>query len=112
LRVSFPATGPLAGIGNFFQSLATGPNYQIRNVWVDANGNYQRALITAPTSRLIPDFLERPLQAIWILARTSSLTDAEIKETLDYARASGFDPDASQWERTEQVTCRSAIPRQ
>jgi lipocalin len=103
LRVSFPQEGPLGSIANFFQELNQGPNFIIKNVWADAEGNYQRALIVAPQNR-IP--FNRFLESIWILARTPTISEEQIKETLDYARASGYNPDASRWEKTEQTTCR------
>jgi lipocalin len=106
LKVTFAPEGPLGGIATFFQNLADGPNYVIKNVWTDAQGNYERALIVAPQRRI--PFGNR-LESIWILARSTQVTDAQIKETLDYARAAGFNPDASRWERTEQQTCRSAV---
>lgn len=32
-------------LGYFFQNLSDEPNYNIINVWVDQDGNYQRALV-------------------------------------------------------------------
>jgi apolipoprotein D and lipocalin family protein len=102
-RVSFNPGGAGGAIASFFQSLARGPNYVVKNVWLDEQGNYQRALVVAPQRR-IP--FGRFLDSIWILARTPSITDAEIQETLEYARAAGYEPEKARWEKTEQVTCR------
>jgi apolipoprotein D and lipocalin family protein len=88
-----------------------GPNYVVLNVW-ENNGVYERALVVSP----IPPFVTGPqretTQFIWILARKSAISDEEIKESLNYAVAAGYNPVASDWQKTDQVTCRSAIPIQ
>jgi apolipoprotein D and lipocalin family protein len=87
-----------------------GPNYVVQNVWVDAQGNYERALVVSP----IPSFITGPrretTQFIWILARKSAISEQEIQESLDYVTKAGYNPIASDWQKTDQVTCRSAIP--
>lgn len=77
------------------------PNYTIKNLWVDENGDYKRALIVGNK-----EARDESDQSIWILARENIASDEEIKESLDYATAAGFNPTASEWKKTEQVTCR------
>jgi lipocalin len=91
LQVRFPGSPNLPGA-----------NYVIKNVWVNAEGEYERALVVSP---LIP-FTPASLQFTWILARKPTISDEEIKESLDYAVAAGYNPTAANWQRTEQVTCR------
>jgi hypothetical protein len=86
--------------------VAPGPNYIVKNVWTDEAGNYQRALIVVPMSGIIPDFIEKNFQAFWILSRTSSISKAEIDETLAFVTAAGYDPIASNWQPTDQTICR------
>jgi lipocalin len=74
-------------IGAFFQGLA-GPNYKILNVWTDAAGNYQRALV-------VDSILG--IEFIWVLARTTTISDAEVNESLDYARNAGYFPYLAGW---------------
>ena len=97
LKVSFG--GYLA---SFFQNLFPGPNYKILNVWTNKAGDYTRALVVSPQYWFIPDFLQKYIQYIWILARRPVISDRQIKETLNYAEASGFNPRASKWRKTLQ----------
>ena len=64
------------------------------NVWTDANGEYKRALVTNGGK------LFKLLDSIWILSRDPVISDADVQETLDYARKAGFNPDAAKFERT------------
>ena len=93
LKVSFGDQSTGGQIGNYFQNLVPGPNYVVKNVWTDANGEYKRALVTYAKAL-------GPLQFIWILSRDPVISDADLKETLDYARKAGFNPDAAKFERT------------
>jgi lipocalin len=70
------------------------PNYIVSNVWVDAEGNYQRALVTAAKGAP-PQY-----QLIWILSRTSVISEEDKAETLAYARAMGFNPERAKFAKT------------
>jgi lipocalin len=94
LAVSFPIPG---------QPEQLTPNYIIKNVWFDESGNYVRSLVVSP----IKEGQSESDQSTWILAREQSISDEEIAETLDYAIAAGYNPTASEWTKTEQVTCRN-----
>ena len=54
-----------------------------------------------------PKGSDETLQSIWILARDPVVSDKEIEESLAYAASAGYNPVASEWKKTEQVTCRS-----
>ena len=86
----------------FVPPMGAVPNYTIKNLWIDENGEYKRALIVGKK-----EGIEESEQSIWILARENAVSDKEIEESLDYATSAGFNPTASEWKRTEQVTCRS-----
>ena len=77
-----------------------GPNYVVLNVWQNANG-YARALVVAPKRG--PDAPE----STWILARASSISDAEIEESLDYVRKAGYNPEKNDFQKIDQsvATC-------
>jgi apolipoprotein D and lipocalin family protein len=97
LKVSFGGY-----VASFFQNLIPGPNYKILNIWVNGAGEYIRALVVSPQYWFIPNFLQKYFQYIWILARRPVIPDREIRETLNYAEACGFDPRASKWKKTLQ----------
>ncbi|KAJ3314821.1 hypothetical protein HDV04_005242 [Boothiomyces sp. JEL0838] len=107
LKVTFSPAGFNGGIGTFFQNLIPGPNYVVKNVWTDADGNYERALIVSPLH--IPG-IEKYTESIWILSRNSSIPQADIDESLAYATAAGFHPVQSKWEPTDQTTCAKYVP--
>ena len=81
-------------VGRFFQNLLLGPNYVVSNVWTDEAGNYKRSLVTYGKA------LPSKYQFTWILSRDPVVTDEEIEEYLDYAKAVGFNPDKAEFERT------------
>ena len=66
-----------------------GANYIIKNLWVDAQGNYQRVLIGYGKN------LPASFQLTWVLAREEVISDADLEESLDYAVAAGFNPKAA-----------------
>ncbi len=94
LKVSFGDSSLGGQIGQFFQNLIPGANYNVKNVWVDEQGNYKRALVTYGKS------LPAPFQFTWILSRDAVISDDEIKTYLDYARKAGFNPSGAGFERT------------
>lgn len=101
-KVTFPG-GP---IGDFFQNVVyNGPNYVVKNVWVDTNGNYRRALVVSPKNGLIPDFVQKWFQSIWILSRDAVIDQSEIDEILEYVKQAGYDPEAAAWKSTARTNC-------
>jgi lipocalin len=77
-----------------------GPNYIVLNVWQNANG-YQRALVVGPKR------LGAFAQFIWVLSRSPLTSDAEIEESLQYARQAGYNPESNGFQRRDQsvATC-------
>jgi apolipoprotein D and lipocalin family protein len=98
LIVGFPSTG---------MPEQDSTNYIIKNIWVDADGNYSRVLVVSPKIRFLPAIT----QFTWILSRTPQLTQQEIDETLAYAEAAGYKPKRAFFRITEQATCASSIPK-
>lgn len=84
----------------FVPPIGSTPNYVIKNIWTNGNGDYKRALVVSPKGS------DESLQNIWILARDTVISDQDIKETLAFVTSAGYNPVASEWKRTEQVTCR------
>jgi lipocalin len=111
-KLTVQVTGPNADIATFFMNLVPGNNYVIKNVWYDSNGDYTVALVASDRFKWIPDWLVKSNDAIWILARTPSISQAEIEEALAYATAAGLDPVSSEWLPSDQVKCRSKLPSQ
>lgn len=60
-------------------------------------------------SHLLPDFIEKKLQAFWILSRKPEIPQSEIDETLRFAEDAGYDPSGSEWLPTDQVKCRNVV---
>ena len=112
LKVVFPGNGKNAGIATAIQNAIPGANYVVKNVWVDEQGNYQRALVVAPLINWLPNAVEKHFEFTWILSRTSSISEQDIKETLDYVKAAGYHPEESDFQLTEQVKCRGSVPSQ
>ncbi len=101
LTVSFGGDSLGGRVSEFFQGLG-GPNYKIQNVWVDANGSYQRALVV---------YSVFGVQFIWILSRTPTLSNEDVDETLDYVRAAGYFPEWQGWSLTPCTDAqRAALP--
>ena len=74
----------------------------IKNVWTDADGNYKRALVTYGKAL-------GPFQFIWVLSRDPVISDADLKETLDFARANGFNPSEASFQRTPCTDAQRAV---
>lgn len=104
-HVSFGAKGIFGDIGLFFQNINTSPNYVVKNIWIDDDGNYRTALIVVPHAYL-PKQIEKHLQAFWIISRNSVISEEHENEVLKFAKDAGYDAISSSYEHTEQVLCR------
>jgi apolipoprotein D and lipocalin family protein len=102
-KVVFTPDQPGGGLITVIQNASQSPNYLVKNVWMDQQGNYQRALVVAPR-KTFP--FGKNLDSIWVLSRTTTIPQAEIDEILAYATAAGYDIKAAQWKPTDQITCR------
>jgi apolipoprotein D and lipocalin family protein len=93
LKVSFGDQTLGGRIGAFFQGIA-GPNYYVKQIWVDARGNYKKALVGF--GKNLPGFA----QYQWVLTRDEFITDVEFEDAIATGKALGFDSKNNNFERT------------
>ena len=106
----FRVTYPKKHFRNFFHILGSRPNYEIKNVWADQYGNYQYALVVAPKTKKIPNFIENFNEKYWVLSRTPEMPETVLNEILRYATEAGFHTELSRFKKTEQVSCAAKAP--
>ena len=106
----FRITYPKKHLKNMLHFFSFRANYEIKNVWTDAQGNYQHALVVSPKKWTNPDFIEKRFESYWILSRSNTIPDEELNAIQAYALGAGFHPDHSDFEKTEQTKCANKQP--
>ncbi len=86
-----------------FGGPSTGPNYYIKQLWTDAEGNYKKALVTY--GKNLPGFA----QFEWVLTRDEIISDAELNDALAYGKLAGFDSTKNGFERTPCTAAQRAV---
>jgi lipocalin len=79
------------------------PNYYIKNLWTDAEGNYKKVLIGY--GKNLPGFA----QLEWVLARDEIISDAELNDALAYGKLAGFDSEKNGFKRTPCTDVQRAV---
>jgi apolipoprotein D and lipocalin family protein len=102
LQVAFGDKTVGGQIGAFFQGLA-GPNYYVKQIWADAQGNYKKVLVAY--GKNLPGFA----QFEWVLSRDEIISDAELQDALAYGKLAGFDSEKNGFKRSPCTDAQRAV---